>query len=87
MEGDEGRVEEREREDDQTILKINTFHEPFPLLSSLSPLPPSPPYQTQGLHILLILECTLLVTGIIIVNQYREKLFYFPKQEKDWISY
>jgi hypothetical protein len=35
MEGDEGRVEEWGREDDQNILKIIIFHEP-------SPFPPSP---------------------------------------------
>ncbi len=47
MEGDEGRVEERGREDGQNILKISIFREPSPLLSSplLSLLPtPSQTY-------------------------------------------
>jgi hypothetical protein len=44
MEGDEGRVEERRggREDDQNILKISTFYEPFPSTLLSSPLPPFP---------------------------------------------
>jgi hypothetical protein len=43
MEGDEGRVQKRGREDDRNILNIKTFHEPSPLLYSplLSLLPPS----------------------------------------------
>ena len=46
MKGDEGRVEKREREDDQKILKIRTFHEHSSLPSSplFSLLPP--PFQT-----------------------------------------
>jgi hypothetical protein len=44
MERDERRVEERGREDEWNILKIITFHNRFPLLSS--PLPPSPWSQT-----------------------------------------
>jgi hypothetical protein len=38
MEGDEGRVKERRREDGQYILKIGTCYEASPLLSSSLPL-------------------------------------------------
>jgi hypothetical protein len=44
MEGDEGRVKEREREDGRNILKISTFHEPSLYSTLLSVLPP--PFQT-----------------------------------------
>jgi hypothetical protein len=43
MEGYEGRVEERGREDDWNILKISTFHEPSPS-TLLSSAPPSQTY-------------------------------------------
>ena len=37
MNGDKGRVEEREREYDLNILKISILHKHSPLLSSLLP--------------------------------------------------
>ncbi len=68
MEGDEGRVEEREREDGWNILKISRFHEPSPLLySPLSLLPPlsqTYPLATKGCGTLRIVELAFLFAVI-----------------------